>query len=461
MPYNVKERQELVFAEVPICGGRWTYPMTADRIYDAFAGYASEILTDNTELAWSAICAHCAFDLIVYNEYTNEIVDRQLNRHFPTLASLVGHVNGLPNDGAAFSVDCVAKVYSVIDNSVPRINRLFGFNKFYSCLIGTAKAKKNRFSPVSFYEAFDPDHDLDDSNHTRAGFNFGLDHAAIEQFVSRAWTEIWGVTPGAGGFPAYNTNQWTRRDWLATIWFQTNKNKGLLYNLPATGVGLTVDINVDYGDERHVVDMSDTSSGDTVASGEHYLIEKFVICSIPIWDKISDLGTGNWHRNEGFMWHHPFTDTQAQWQGMDSSRSHVIIYGLQSGDRRALYIKPFGGVDTVCFPKIDTSLYRLEVVSSWPRLRDKFMPVDLTPFTNPGGGHYLMQYRVPRNAFWAGSGRTMDYAKRSNVDARHKFYLRRIGTEFVSPLSDVYIHTFFSPIGKRMSGITSLLETDR
>jgi hypothetical protein len=290
-----------------------------------------------------------------------------------------------------------------------------------------------------------------------------MDHPALEYFVTKAFTLLWGITPGTGVYTPYNNDNDSRRDWLSSIWFQTHKARGDLYSLPAANVGLKVS---SWGTDRfsmptrRLVNLVDGTFSNAHQL-DHYIIDRYVICQIPLTQKIAPDGGGSWEHAGGFSWRDPITGGRSFHEIQDNQGlSSVIIYGLTNGNDRALYIKPFGGCDTFCVPAFDRNLYDLELIFERPFRRAQFsrrVNVNLDSYLYSGGSGYY-DYRIPKTEL-------MWYAdtnlRRMRRDVTVKLYLRRKSSDQVSPLSTYYVRGKANPMGLRMSDTIMLVESER
>ena len=128
--------------------------------------------------------------------------------------------------------------------------------------------------------------------------------------------------------------------------------------------------------------------------------------------------------------------SRSEMQANDNS-SMVIIYGVMYGDKKALYVKPFGGIDTFCLPKYDRNKFRLEACFSAPQHRDRHKIIEV----DAGGGHQGYTDRILRGSFFlGGTSRSLMRMVKNNDSAWDiRFYLRWVGTDYVSPLGAAYI----------------------
>jgi hypothetical protein len=464
--YNSKERQEIVMADTLVLESNQPYPATEANVAKNFQTYAREWQAPaGLAAGWSDLLGQCLAEVTVYKWFSTEVVDRYRDIKFATFANLLTFLNtNLPHEdlgsGDVFTVDCVMKFYSVVDSSLPAINRIFGYNKCYSCLLGTSKNTERvsgriRSSAVSLYDAVDPERLLDDLNHTRAAWTFNLDDARLEYFVAQAWKSVWGESMGSD-VPAYNTDDTSRRNWLSSIWFQTHKGQGKIYRLPATDKGLQI-----FMGHQTIYDpvlapiipqrMTVDTAGNFVNAKfwETYEIKKFSLCSIPL-DNMVNIPPSP----DAFSF--TVEGGEDQYRAGDGT-STVAIYGVQSGDRRALFIKPFGGPDTFMLPKFDSYLYELEMVRIGGKMNDKFSNLNLLGVRTD---HSLYSYRFRKNILSTTFSKNNNY-ERNNVDFKYKFYIRKKGSEFVSPMSSTYITCKFQNNGQGPSAWVYQVEHDR
>lgn len=450
MSYNARTIDELVIAEIPTARSPMPFP------YVSWAADMETYCSDLNQMGWGFL-KNCLFDFTVYEPYTSNVIRKELKRKFQNSTDFERYVSDItPQTLGLFNGNCVVKIYNIVDTSIPSINRMFAFNKFYSCLLGTSKQQVSKVHVYSLWNAKNLSTD-------RALFSMNMADAAIEAFVKTAWQKVWGITPGVDGWPGYVDSP-TRSAWLAAMWVQIKKDAAI-YRLPASGEGLMISSHAQDATlemSRAVADVSEKKVGQVQPYYPHrdedFIIEKMIVCSIPIVAKIA-APLGDWTNPFGFEWHTPDETTFNPFLALDS-RSCIAIYGVKSGDRLALYIKPYGGVDNYCFPNFDRSLYQLEQVKSMPMTRDRFGIVDLS-FV-PAIGHHIMPFRIPKHHILSGEGAS-SWAKfrRGNFKARTRFYLRRIGTEYVSPLSVVSAVCELNPFGKRVSAINYSFEYDR
>lgn len=459
MQYFPRSREERVLGQCNIVHPGVPYPIQDSYIDNHFGKYCGELWALNTNPAtpggrvsypWADLMAHSYIDFYSYTSNTTTLLDMKLGQRFPTLADFRNFINdnfphgdnGLGYEN--FSTDVIIRIYNPVDNNILGVDRITAYNKFYTVLTGGAHLHKT----MSLY-------DVNQNVSNVSGRNATL----FVHFITQAWFNIWGrnVNHAVMVPPAYtNPDRWATHPehFMGAVWCQKNKNR-TLYDLPATNMGLVVENPARPGNPtyRWSLDILPGASSkrytviDETLNGQPFLIEKMMVASIPIADKVAvDSGVN------GIIWHGDrntvdsnnsisglvIGDNLPVPQDIMLRRSCLAVYGISCGNRKAIYIKPYGGVDSFHFPKFDQTKYILEATLSHPFKRDRIRQF---PSLREMPTEYNQMFLPKDELIMSGGGLGGQQQRFSKPDSLWtvQFYLRSLETGMVSAPSGAIV----------------------
>jgi hypothetical protein len=293
-----------------------------------------------------------------------------------------------------------ATFYSLVDPSIPTVEHMGAYNRFFVALNGSARYSKNIVTV----------------SQTGSRLPF------LGELIEQAWLHVWGETITYASNPA---------NWAATIWLPAYKNRNL-YRLPATGKGLSIsgDPTSGFDGNRMAYDPS-TLSFVSKNNAVEWFFENMQICHMPMA--------------------RPTAATDYQWLGDPHPGdaygpvSMVAFIGVRNGTQKAILVKPFAGADVFTVPKFDTDQYQLEAFYTQPGKTKRWIVLDATQYISEGGGHNFSPIRIPKSALTdVMSCSTGKRGVQPFLMGDLFFYLRRKGTQFVGPIWSPYIHSEFA-----------------
>ena len=423
MASNNREREELTYANFSVTHQGTPYPLTEGSLVSKFSQYQYELLQEDggglpQRYVWSAFLKNCLIEIKIFEPNTTNILVYVSPKIYETSSQLLGKINSvIPRVGSSIEGDCQIKVFNYIDRSVPCIEKIYGYNHFYTSLVGTSKLIKTPYFGHNLI--------------------FDTHFPERENFVRQAWEHVWGRTVTSAEYNADPDN------WNATIWFQVNKQKNL-YRLPAINVGTGTKCG-GFTTGRQCWDES-SSSLVTAVQDSIFRFEN---------TKVSVIYSGG--ASSGMDW--DITSYKTTQNPQDHSA--IAIYGVLYGDQKAIYVKPLGGIDKWLIPKFDENLFRLEARFTRPGKRARWKIIDISSDTGDASGHDTYTNRIGKDKLWLGGYSQANYKEISSQDTGWNvhLYLRRLGTEYVSELSTSYISANF--IGRnKFSSLTYLIQNN-
>ena len=420
MGYDPRAREEMVFAEIGIIFSTKGYPMTAGDLNTSFSIYQGDLFWDGGSsnkngYVWDDFLKHCLIQLKSTSYSDGTEVYRSTPQRFETITDFLEFINdNVDNDGSTFLHDTQIKVFNQIDHSATSINRLNSQNTFYAVLNATSKLTHN--SSLIEIPNFD---------------RWGEDN--YKQFIINAWLHVWGIVVTSAEYDA------DPMSWRGSVWVQTRKTRNL-YNLPTLGKNIEIQVgSVDSGRRQvleglpHVVTMPQDY--------EKFRFEKKAVATMA-------------QSGLGVTW----GESAFEVTGGVSPLSALMVFGIQRGDKKAIYVKPLGGIDAICVPKFDTKKYRLEAMYTSSQHKDRFRIVPVTMECNLTYSGW-----ITRDKFWLGSKAQGVYhwSVSKDIGKNIRFYLRRLDTNLVTPMSKVYIKAVRNREKSAGSGLDFLIETDK
>jgi hypothetical protein len=385
-----RKSHELVLAEFSVTHTKTAYPIDEPKIGNLFRRFASKLYNPHDLIGainWDKILYCNYFDINVYDELTTNTVNRYLKLKFTTVDEFIDWINNnINNDGTYFLYECQIRIYSIVVNDFPRLDKIQGTNAFYSALVGTSGYLRIGSLINSI------------GNYTDANYQI---------FIERAWLEVWGRTI------TYSN------DYKGTIWVQPKKEKNL-YLLPYYGA------NIDSGVKPRKVYEIATGNVIDVTQRINFPINNSTIKYAVLQD--ADITNPI------------FCDKKSVFQNLFSgsnSTSAIILYGISDGNNEAIYIKPYTGIDTFALSKYDESLYRLETFATREGKRGRAIVIEPLPSDEPTATYgRRINRKLPM--YLSGIGQmTARQRQRMNPSYawKFKFYLRRIDTPYISEIS--------------------------
>jgi hypothetical protein len=442
-------RQEIVHGVIPMFHRGPEIFYSPEWIDGIFARYAPElwaqVTIDEWEVSpppgarrahtWDEFLQHCFFDITVFENNSTKVTRKRDGMQFNAPVDMFNYAKGMCNiQGGTCYSDCQIKIYSVVDSTISTIDHMGGYNKFFEILINGAD-KGNRMTNI--WSAFP-------GIATRLPF-----HTDTLAAIYRA---------ALGVMPVFDTID----TYAAGIWTPTNRKRGL-YRLPdLDGESLLNGPRFAYNKDTE--QWADMNSG--LVPHSRFLIRGVGFMGIPQDHKITNISefittAGNPPLT---IWN----PTWARWMGNCSS---VACYGLEcQSDPNwvAVYIKPFTGMDTFTFPKYDPNELRLEMIVSTQEHRDRYYALDMSndmpntgnapaPAEPNDSGTDFQPVRLRRWTLLKTLSRKPDPNSVGIPMYRMeqiRFYFRRLGTPFVSPISPHYIQ-----IGSANRNVISIWDT--
>lgn len=393
---------KMVFTEVPLADASMVYPLTMNVMEDHFDQYAWGLFTpipNGDKFQWGQFLSNCTFDFFYYKANIDVLNRMTVGKRFNLLSDFIAFVNDTTlNDGSMFQEDCIVKIYAPIGEHLPTINKISGFNHFYSSLVGGNRHNKT---------------------HELQGAYLGsrLPQTAYRNFITQVYNYFFGVDITA----QYDLDA---EGWRASAWVQVDKVRNL-YKLPKVGGPQLIEIGSNSMSRCGI----DVSSGYTVTPVT--LHTKWEIIDSVLFATDSTAGPGfSLYQVNNF----------AQQSMSSHNASTVIVYLLSWGNLRALYVKPFGGIDNICFPKIPDT-FRIEGIVEKPGKRYRFIVPDIPPTT-----HRFMTGRIQRREFFEGASRCsgVNHRLKKGTGWNVRFYVRDLTTGYVSKLSKCYLHAQYA-----------------
>jgi len=426
--YNKTDLREVIYSEFSIISPTYNYPFTASGLQQSFSKYQNDLYQSDSGIStfsyhWDDFLQYCLIEITIMddgNMTTNAKTHRIIagrryseNEFIDTLNEKVNHSPGY------FTQIVKIKIYNYVSNIVPTLDRLIGINQFYNSIIGGHMLGRNTFL---------------DTNDSR----LGVDSSKL--LVQEAWLSVWGITISDVDFYA------NQAYYESTIWFQGNKRRNQ-FALPPVNENITIEVGCNEGTTgitRGCFNIN-TSVLETPDQLDLFRITSGKVASIN-----QEFGIGG-----GINWNDSFKDMCSI-----NDTSFAIFYGVQSGDRRAIYVKPAGGIDNFCVSRFDINLYRLEAIYSSPigghRKRFRFIEVG----DSPDDGTSTYTQRLLRSNLMKGSKSRNQYRGSKNKDMGWtvKFYLRKLNSDFVSEVSKTYIKAHLNY--NKKTAIDFLVTTD-
>lgn len=419
--YNKQGRKKQIYTEFTVAHYSDVYPLTVGELSKKFQTYQPELYYDplthgNTNgfrYQYDDFLKYCYFDIIAMEPNTDNMLNSSMTRQFDNVNGLVGTISNIASEsGGFFQQEVKLRVYNYIDNEIPTISRIGGYNSWYSALCTTSRFQRS----YSLHHA----KDLHPS---------GGNYAYYREFIIDAWQNLFGINITTD----YDANP---ELWQRTVWIQPDKHKKL-YNLPKAQSNATIQLSSP--SERYIVDIT---------TGSPYTPVPPVGVNNLLFDNRMSVYMDNSTSISSY---------NAQWTNYPKSTlrsraySSLMCYSVSDGNYRSIYIKPLGGIDTFQFPKFDSNIYRLEAVFDRIGKRSRWKIIDVP--TGTGSENYSS--RIRRDQLWAGGKRTGASTKshafpHNGWDIR--FYLRNLETNLVSSLSEIGITGTVTEKG-RLSGL--------
>jgi len=391
----------MVLGVIPLIHYNTAYPYTAENFSSSFQKYQSELYWDEIQqnlgdfrYTWDQMGKYLSFEIISFEPNSQKVLERIDNLKNIELANLLNKVKILGrSNGSSFTKDVSLVVYSDIDNRIPVVSKISGYNAFYQSLIGGNRNTKM---------------------YTISGMGIRWSDANIRKFVIEAWDAVYHTDITT----AYDLSP---IDWIDTIWVQTNKRKNL-YHLPSG------DFYMDSGNHSN-------RRGMEYLAGANSLVPQN--------------STFNFTANKAIFQFNAKTGNYGSFEEVNEARAtqtqlpitSVMLRGLSGTSHKAIYLKPFGGIDTFCFPKFDNNQYRLEAEFSRDGNRRRFRIMEI-PLVVGSGGNDKYTERLRRDQFWIGGSSLVTVPnknKQKDIGWNIRFYLRDLNTGDVSPMSDIGI----------------------
>lgn len=391
---------KMVFTEIPVVDSSMVYPLTMNILEDHFDQYAwgmfSPVFNPN-KFSWAGFLGYCTFDFFYYTPFSSTLNRVELGKRFNSYPAFITFVNDTTtNDGSMFQEECIVKIYSPIGEYVPTINKISGLNHFYSSLIGG-----NRHNDT---------HELQ-----TAILGSRLPATQYRSFITQAYNRFFGVDISAN----YDSDA---AGWRGSAWVQVDKVRNL-YKLPKVGGTQRIEIGA----------SSMTRRGIDIASG--YLVTPVTLGTK--WEIIDSVVMGcdsTVGPNGGITVYDNFAQTSMT----SNNDSMVIVYLLAWGSLRALYVKPYGGIDNICFPKIASNM-RIEAVVEKAGKRYRYVIPDI-----PATTHRFMTGRIPRREFFASRSTGVNHRLKKGTGWNVRYYVRDMTTGYVSRLSKCYLNAQYA-----------------
>jgi len=277
------------------------------------------------------------------------------------------------------------RVYDIVSNEVPKLNKIYGINRFYSLLKGRKQYRNNKPSVDSF--------------------GTGWTHFAT--WFDELSNQLIGFEPG---------HVYAAGD-ESSIWMSMDDR--CRYGLPDDGFG----VNLTNAGGRKIWDWVSHTYIPVVIDG--YLDSgQRAYCSLDLFD---NKNSWNWSSNP-YGWETMRT--------VDFAHSTVVFYGLErNGDpnHRAVFLKPVG-IDAVAVNWFDTSKYDL----FGHYARKGCTPVS-RPITDLGQGSISNDLQWIEKPAWCVGA--YDITSVAVGDLAVRFFLKDKITDAISPLTKARVQT--------------------
>ena len=411
-----KNRTRLVHGEISCLHNGTSAPFTIAMLSNKFQKYQGELYTDGVQTdaggwryEWDEMLKYLTFEVVGFDFNRQNETYRRDGIKPENVNSLLGEIQRAGDQsGTSFTKDVKLVIYSEIDNRIPLVSKILGYNAFYQSLIGGNNTTRS--------------YTISDNG------GISWDDAHIKTFVVTAWLDVWGVNIDVSGANGYDADP---SRWIDTIWIQTNRLKNL-YQLPSSAWNMNSGA---HGLKRRTRSNLDGSNAPATSQGTYNFNTNRVIYSFDA--KIGNYGSFS------------SNDIEAKATMTNAPMTSVFLRGVSDVSGRAIYLKPFGGIDTVCFPKFDDGQYRLESEIFQDTKRKRYKIMDVPKVNGSSNGHEFYTDRIRRDQLWIGGRKDVMIPARykeeeSGWDMR--FYIRDLYSGKVSPLSDIGIK---ANVGKR------------
>ena len=433
MQYDPLTKREIVYTEFGVAQPNAPYPLTVDNLGKGFAKfqadmYKQEVVSSPFRYEWSDLMKHCMVEIRIFDSngsFTSKTANVISGRRYETPEMLCGAINAVATtDGSGTNFNCnvVIKIYNIISGDVPTVNRILGYNHYYQSVCGG--------------KMFTRENHLDGNSSS-----FNIDKCRV--MVIDAFEKLFGATISTAQYNA------SPLDYDACVWMQRTKNKNA-YALPPVGENISIRSGELWGysgKQRQSLNLTTMNVVTNASIDEFRIVNAYAI-------KLNQ----NYGQDTALEWLGNIK-RDTSWYSEDAS--FLMVYGLQNGDRRAIYLKPLGGIDTICVGRFDPNLYRLEAVFSSPigghRQRYRIIPVP----QGDGAGNATYTGRIHRSLLFAGGG-SRNWgrgAKNKDMGWDMRFYLRKLDTDFVSPVSNRYVRGLLNY--NKASGLDFLIGYDQ
>ena len=403
--YQKNSRRKVVYADFTVINYSDIYPFTMSKLSKKFQTYqpdlfydpATHSFTNNFRFLFDDFIKYCLVDLIIVEANTSNMLNSKREQQFSTVTNFLNTIRYMPNySGGVYTQELKIRIYSYVDEDIPTITKIGGYNAFYSSLCTSSRMEKSG----SIQQAKD--------------LSILDNYPQYKAFCQAAWLNVWGITVTDA---MYDPNAMF---WLRTLWIQKNKNRKL-YNLPPVTNSTSATIGTGDFTNRTTYDHVLAGIPGTPSSSYYSFIN-------------SSYGSVNTKTFSTIL----YWNNDGRYTLKPEAYSSIICYGIETNNERAIYIKPLGGLDTFQFSKFDTNKYRLEAVfdQMGKRSRWKIITID------SGSGHDVYTNRVRRDQLWLGGKRTVSGTKKQTVPRsgwKIRFYLRELESGLISSLSEIGI----------------------
>jgi len=334
------------------------------------------------------------FDIISYDDSWNEL-SRYEEYQVPvgSIDDLIAYAQTLcPQSGGAYTVYSVLQVYDIVDDAVPRIERIYGYNEILYQVLGRRKA-------------------LDSEKSVALPYSAGQRWNYLYSFISEAYEEVFGTpigTPPSDGNNGYRI-----------LWCGSNGRKR--YGAPPSGTW----VNGTRPLERYYYD----SVADT------YLPAGGMVLGVPKLCTFYDPSL--------FSFKNPYQFSTVR-EGLIYPQCLVYPLTGPAPTDRALYLKAVG-IDAIHIDAFDQSKYALEVVGLRKNHTPRFLhqldplPEDLSQFRGA--------YRIKKISWTQSQSEIMNMGLYEPWTLR--FRLRDKATNHVGPFSVAKIAPVMNTLFRR------------